>query len=199
MPKQFEFLAEGILKAVEVIDGLDAKVNTAASRAVNKTLDHARAELARDMESQLAFPTGYLMPSKGRFVVAKRASPTSLEGAIRGRDMPTSLARFAKGGTPQSTRKAGEVVVGVKRTSTKRMKGAFLVNLRNGNLGLAIRLPKGVTPSKAYKPRRLGNSGTWLLYGPSVDQAFRMVLETGVPESDAAAYLEIEFLRLMGL
>jgi hypothetical protein len=121
---------------------------------------------------------------------------------ITGRHRPTSLASFARGARtigPRRTAVSLEVQPGIVR----RLKGAFFVRLRAGNTdtgpgntGLAIRLPAGKVPDRAYKPKLMGKN-LWLLYGPSIDQVFDDVAND--ISSDAANYLEAEFLRLMGL
>jgi hypothetical protein len=54
------------------------------------------------------------------------------------------------------------------------------MRLRNGNLGLAIRLPIDKTPDKTYSARPFTvnggqPTGVWLLYGPSVNQVLNGV------------------------
>lgn len=81
------------------------------------------------------------------------------------------------------------------------MERAFLMRLKAGNsietksnLGLAVRTAKGKRPDKAYKPVKVSEN-LWLLYGVSVDQAFRTAREKVRPEAEA--YLEAEFNRLL--
>ena len=134
-----------------------------------------------DIESQVAFPNGYLK-TDGRLSVTRKARQDSLEAVITARDRPTSLARFAAGQTPESTRKGG-VTVQVKRGKNTHMKRAFMVRLKNGNIGLAVRLKQGETlANKSYgKPVMLAKN-VYLLYGPSVDQVFQTVAEESLPE-----------------
>lgn len=132
--------------------------------------------LRKDVESQINFPSGYLN-QQNRLGVTRRASESSLEAVITARDRATSLARFAKGQTPAGTRGKG-VRVEVKRGNAKLLKKAFLVNLKNGNLGLAVRLKPGesLRNKNEGKPVKFGKN-TYLLYAPSVDQVFRSVAE----------------------
>ena len=75
------------------------------------------------------------------------------------------------------------------------MGRAFVMELRGGNRGLAIRTD-GSKPRGAYKPKPIGKN-LFLLYGPSVDQVFRTVSEDVAP--DVADELEVEFNRLLDL
>jgi len=183
--------------AIEGLDDIDfdtapAKVRKLAARAVNWTARRYRTVSAREMRDQIAFPARYLTGAQaGRLRVSRFASEASLEAAITGRDRPTSLARFVKGArTPQ--RKSPTVEVGTGHRV--KMNRAFLVSLRNANIGLAVRLREGErVENKKVMVRMSGN--LYLLYGPSVDQVFRSVSED--VSEDAAADLENEFLRLV--
>lgn len=190
MSDDYVVVVEG-LRSLEDIENLDAEILTKARQAINKTVDRTRTAADKDMRSQINFPARYL---GDRLTVTRRASGTSLQAVISGRDRPTSLARFATNRN-QKPGKAG-VNVKVDASATKRMARAFLIKLRNGNLGLAVRLKPGesLTNSRAAV---LMSKGLYLLYGPSVDQVFQSVAEDQEPK--AAEYLEREFLRLMDL
>ena len=70
------------------------------------------------------------------------------------------------------------------------MGKAFLVKLKNGNMGLATR-DKALI-DRAYKPVML-DRGVYLLYGPSVDQVVRTVAEDALPNIGDKVF--DEFLR----
>lgn len=173
------------LKGLGDLDSLEADINDYARESINEAVRYGRKLAADQMEKETAFPRGYLTGDNGRLSVARYASNQKLEGVIRGRDRPTSLARFVVG-SPKISKKG--VDVKVNPGSIKKLEGAFLVKLRNSNLGLAVRSSK--PPKTAYKPKQLGN-GLWLLYGPSVDQVFREIRSGLVP--DIAAHLEDTF------
>lgn len=142
--------------------------------AINQVAERdGLALLKRDMREQVDFPNGYL--EGGRLKVVRRAARGSLEAVIRGRDRATSLARFARGQSPGNTKGRG-VRVTVRGGRTQTLKKAFLVNLRNGNTGLAVRLKAGDTLRNSQAAVRLADN-VYLLYGPSVDQVFRGVAE----------------------
>ena len=165
----------------------------AAVMSINQVVERDGLAMMRsDINSQVAFPTGYLK-NDGRLSVTRRAREGSLEAVITARDRPTSLARFTSGQTPASTRKGG-VTVEVKRCKTVHMKNAFLVNLKNGNLGLAVRLKPGESLANKTngKPVMLAKN-VYLLYGPSVDQVFQTVAEESLPE--LGTMVSKEFLR----
>lgn len=146
----------------------------AMGTAINQVADRdGLALLKSDMRDQVDFPPGYL--ENGRLKVVRRAAKGSLEAVIRGRDRATSLARFARGQNPGNTRGRG-VRVTVRGGRTQTLKNAFMVTLRNGNTGLAIRLKDGESPKFTQGAVKLANN-VYLLYGPSVDQVFRGVAE----------------------
>ncbi|MCQ4311691.1 phage tail protein [Pseudomonas stutzeri] len=182
------------LSSLSDIQNLDEKILLRARQAINRTTDRTRTRSDREIRKQVAFPARYL---SSRLTVSKKASGRSLEAVITGRDRPTSLARFAKNKDIGAARRKGGVSVSVGPGQTRFMSGAFLMQLRGGNLGLAIRLKEGESMRNKRKMTRVGK-GLYLLYGPSVDQVFRSVAdEHAAPE--AADYLEREFIRLMEL
>lgn len=146
--------------------------------AINETVEREGMTLIKkDMRDQVVFPAGYL--EGDRLSVRRKATRGSLEAVIRGRDRPTSLARFAPGQTIGNTRNRG-VRVTVEKGKTQVMRRAFLIGLRNGNTGLAVRLRPGerLRNSQGAVEFTQNNgqpTGIWLLYGPSVDQVFEGV------------------------
>jgi hypothetical protein len=188
------------LSAMRGLDSIPKDVTLAAMRAVNKATDRARTSSSKLMREQVDFPARYLSGQDGRLEITQRATEGNLEAAITGRFRPTSLARFARSGTPGKNGVRVEVAPGF----AKLMRRAFLIRLRAGtadldtksNLGLAIRLKPGETIQNKKKAVQLKN-GLVLLYGPSVDQVFRTVASDVAPET--ADFLEAEFLRLMEL
>ena len=145
------------------------------------------------MYSEVNFPSGYI--NKDRLSVTKMARPDDLSLKVTGRDDATSLARFMTGKTKSGLK------VKVAKNGGAELKGAFLVNLRNNNRGLAVRVSKGQTAlrnSTGAKPLTRGRtspseSRVFLLYAPSVDQVFR-----GVAYDKGDEYLtmmETEFFR----
>lgn len=184
------------------------KVIRAAVQAINRTAERARTRAAREIGQQIAFPAGYLDPSAGRLKVGRKATRTELEAAVTARRRATSLARFATPGATPGSRTG--VQVQIKPGNTKALPKAFLLRLKSGtasletksNLGLAIRLKPGQKLAGAYaKP--MNQSGLYLLYGPSVDQALlSRQKESGVAVDileSTADFLNDEFQRLLGL
>lgn len=166
--------------------------NKAASMAINSVAGGSGLAIMRkDIETQVNFPRGYINDDK--LGVVRRASPTNLVAVIRARDRATSLARFASNRNPSLAR-GKPITVEVKRGKRTQLKKAFLVKLRNGNIGLAVRLKAGDT----LRNRTDGSSvklgkNTYLLYGPSVEQVFNNVAEARLP--DISDKITKEFLR----
>lgn len=183
------------LANLDAIDNISTRILKAARLAVNATTRRAQTASAKSMEQQVKFPRGYLTGSGGRLTIAKFASDTSLEASIVGRDRPTSLARFVVGGARapgQGTPRGGGLTVEVKPGLARRMPGAFIMKLKNNNLGLAVRSKQ--PPSMGAK---LIGSNLYLLYGPSVDQVFNKTREQIAGSMEA--FMDREFNRLLEL
>jgi hypothetical protein len=181
---------EGLSGVLDDLDGLPEKQRVAAVRAINKTADWARTAADRKMRQQVNFKASYL---QDRLKVTKYARGYDLTAEIRGRDRPTSLARFI---TRESKGKG--VAVAVKPGVARFLRRSFVIKLRGAsgqlsNRGLAVRTDGG-QPRGAYKPVRLSDT-LWLIYGPSVDQVFRTVADEIT--DDTGDRLESEFHRLM--
>jgi hypothetical protein len=193
MSNDYVIAVDGLAELKD-IENLDEAIVKAARQAINAAADRARTSSAKEMQRQINFPARYL---NERLRVAKRASGMKLEATIAGRDRPTSLARFAKSTSASAARKKGGVSVQVNPGETKFMQGAFLMQLRGGNTGLAIRLKEGESVRNKKYMTKVGK-GLYLLYGPSINQVFRTVAEEQTAP-EAAAFLEQEFLRLLDL
>ncbi len=200
---------------VVIVEGLDdlsltedseEKIRRAAARALNQTAKFARADAADEMRRAYNFPGSYLDPSKGRLVLGKAATSSILETMVVGRKRATSLGRFIV--SSNGINKQG-VIIEMLKGRKRELKEAFPVSLRQGdgagggNLGLAVRTKDGKKPENAYKPIELYSKsangkkrgGAWLLYGISVNQAFRYSKELTADRS--ALFLESEMMRLL--
>jgi hypothetical protein len=161
------------------------------------------ARFRKAIEDQVDFGPGYL--TTDRLGIVSKARNEDLKVVVVGRQRATSLARFAKGQTPESTKGQG-VTVRVKPGRPQALRSAFLVRLRQGggnndgyNLGLAVRLKPGETIRNTTKAVQLDNN-VYLLYGPSVDQIFRDVAidETPAVLEEIGNEFFRQFFRLIG-
>lgn len=168
------------------LESLDKDTTLNIVRSLNTTVTRFRKQSADDMRQEVAFSASYL---RNKLTVTKKATQSSLEAVISGRDRPTSLARFVTRG---KVRQPG-VTVDVEPGKPKELEGAFLIELKNGNRGLAVRLKAGQSIRNSRAAKKLSNN-VYLLYGPSVDQVFKGVAGDEAPK--ALAFLEREFLRL---
>lgn len=198
-------VATGLRDMQRFFEELPEIAEQAAVYAINDTVQReGLTVLKRDMRDQVEFPPGYL--EGDRLKPTRFASRGRLEAVIRGRDRPTSLARFAQGQTPENTGGAGRRVkvrnatgeagvrVRVNRNNTEHLQRAFLIRLKNGNIGLAVRT-SAPNLRKSQKAVEL-EPGLFLLYGPSVDQVLR-----GVATDRADDILDLvssKFLRQFG-
>lgn len=168
--KSYAVFVEGLV-GFGALDNLDDKITRNLVDSVNATLKEGKRLAAREMEDQVNFPRGYLTGENGRLSIAQFATRNDMLGVLRGRDRPTSLARFITGGARTTGARRGGVNVEVTPGIVKPFKTAFLMRLRSNTLGLAIRTRDHKPPTSAYKPKEIA-PGLWLLYGPSVDQVF---------------------------
>lgn len=192
---------EGPKSAAGFAEDLRDKVDRNIPKAINKTRDRARKMAAEQIRREVAFPASYLAPGGQRLRGGRVASVSNPEATVVAQDNPTSLARFIVGSVRKG--KPG-VTLMIEPGKKAELPRAFVVNLNTngdtkGNLGIAVRTSSGAKPSKAYRPRKLA-AKAWLLYGPSVGQSFRTLLNDD-PEYIASleTFLEAEFLRLMAL
>lgn len=200
MTKSFEFIIQG-LEGFELTEGLEQRIVTAARITVNQALTKARLAASEQVQDQVNFPANYFKGANSRIKIVSKASNNNLEGIIRGKARPTSLASFAL--SPAATK---GVSVRVKPGKTRLLPGAFFIKLKAGqssidarfNLGLAVRTSGG-KPRAAYKPTKIGKN-LYLLYGPSVDQVLGGKNGVAVQITpEIQNYMQVEFIRLLNL
>lgn len=198
-----EVFAEGFDDLEAFFNAAPAAANEAMRMALNDTSDGlAKRKAQEGIEEQVNFPSKYV---KDRIGLAKRATNNDLEVIIRGRDRPTSLARFVSGGARSGMRGDIRVRVNAKGGGRTIRKG-FIVDLKGqsgdgSNLGLAVRLKPGETMrntrgAKVFKTDKYGSIA--LLYGPSIDQVFDQVAGDITPDVERAVTAEFfrQFERL---
>lgn len=184
----------------------------ALSLAINDSARFAKRIASEQIRREIAFPPGYLEQNE-RLSVKTFASPDRLTAAIAGRGRATSLLRFAKGSpTVESTRGRNGRQKGTNATGvdfmvvpgrTSRISGAFVVRLNAGksftqdnyNLGVAVKAENGGFPIylNKYKVVQQAGKAFYVLYGPSVAQAFEIVAPKVAPE--VASKMADEFMR----
>jgi hypothetical protein len=188
---------------LDQLERFPREASKAAKLAINDTLDHGRTMAKRQIMSEVNLPASYLdgKSSEGRRLATRKVVRLGQEisGSIIGRRRPTSLYRYEARQLYAPAQKGGRkkqgVSVKVDRT-TKRIPKAFIMNLKGGNHGVAIRLPKGQKPNRRWNGKPLYKNNTqnvYLLYGPSVNQVFDDVAEEIRPELNT--YLGREFQR----
>lgn len=167
-----DIIARGLSDMQQYFEQFPRIAAEAAAMAINEvSAGVGLTAIRRDMRSQIEFPAGYI--EGDRLKVQSRATANNLEAIIRGRDRPTSLARFAQGQTLSNTR-GRPLQVKVKRGNPRLLKRAFMVKLKNNNMGIAVRLKEGEELEKTDGAIQLADN-VYLLYGPSVEQVFRGV------------------------
>lgn len=148
----------------------------AAVFAVNDGSVFARRLSSKEIRDQVNFSAGYLLDD-GRLTITKKARGDDIEAVVRGRNRPTSLARFASTAVSFGRKRRGIRVKVARGGGGATMKRAFFVKLRSGknsdnfNVGLAIRTADGKPPKNTRGATPIFD-GAFLLYGPSVAQVF---------------------------
>ena len=172
----------GFADLIKRFSRIEGDADLAAVLAVNHGAAKARTMGAEQIYEEINYPRGYL--NKDRLTVAQRARKGDMQAVVRGRDRPTLLSRFSRGRVKFGRQQRGNVRVEVKPGRTQQLDNAFFMRLRNDNLGLVVRVKKGETlrHSRGAKPIGGPGSGLWLLYGPSVNQAFQGVARDIVEE-----------------
>lgn len=184
--------ATGLKEAARFFEELPDIAEQATVLALNQVAGRdGLALIRRDMRAEVDFPKGYLEQSD-RLGVVRKARKGALSAVIRGRDRATSLARFVASGQRPETTRGQALRVTIKPGSPVTLKRAFLIKLRGGNMGLAVRLKPGETVRNSDRAVKLGDS-LFLLYGPSVDQVFRGVANDDA--DDIALMVENQFYR----
>lgn len=158
----------------------------AAQLAINDSARFAQRVGAKQILDEINYPKSYLRGEDNRLSITQFATRGNLEAVVAGRDRATSLARFSS--TKVKFGRQHGVRVQVKAKGAARdLPNGFFMQLRNGNVGLAVRVRKGERLRKSRAAVDMGN-GVFLLYGPSVDQAFQGVAADVVDSvSDNAA------------
>jgi hypothetical protein len=191
--------AIGLVETQKYFEQAPEIARSAARLAINQTAERKGVKAARDaMMAQVAFPPGYL--DAPRFGLTQRATDSNLVAVIRGQFTPTPLGRFAGAARAAFVRgrgrRGGGVTVQIKPGHSVTLPRAFLLTLRNGNIGLAIRLKPGEILANTIGAKLITSgplAGLALLYGPSVDQVFRTVAADITPA--VLDDLQTEFLR----
>lgn len=193
------FESVGLQQTIDAIKRLPQRTSAASAYAINRAITVTRADAAQQMQRQLNFPKNYLGNANdpnARLAITEKATADKQEGKISARRRATSLSRFATFGSDGRS-----VFVAVKGGKTPELlKGAFPIRLRAGtsadgdafNRGIAYRAKKGEVLTGSRAARQIAN-GLYLLYGPSVDQAFQTVIPSLT--DDAITTLKSEFFR----
>lgn len=196
-------IADALKDITEYFEALPEIATKAMVIAVNETARDSEVDFRDEMRKQISFPRNYLRGN--RFGVTRKATRGAIEATISARDRPTSLARFAGNATPENSRgKALTLRVKAAGRAVKMVRqdgkpSAFLVRLKNNNVGLAVRLRPGEQLANSTGAVQLANN-LYLLYGPSVDQVFQDVADKGTPEVQRIATQKFfrQFARLSG-
>jgi hypothetical protein len=169
-------------QARKFVQGTIKAAEKAQFRAVNRVTSKFRTAASKAIRGQVRLPAAYVNEN---LTITQKATEQRPEAVISGRKRPTRLARYgakqlaraasgARGdqlrGIASGKKQAGVSVSVSRRSSRKKMRGAFLLPLKNsGVMGVFVRTGSG-------------RGDIEHLYGPSVDQVFRGVRRELKPE-----------------
>lgn len=177
--------------AVELEQGLPKKTGVVARQVLNAGARRGRSQMVRITREQLNLPAAYVREQTSVATASDR-----LVASVTARKRSVQLRRFDarqaySGRTQSGQRRHAGVTVRVKRGGSREtLPGAFLVKLRRGNEGLAIRDRRGGRYAT-------GNRRFEVLYGPSVDQVTRTFRPRIV--ADLQGYVQAELQRRIAL
>lgn len=179
----------GLDKFEEMIRKLGQTGGTASVLAINDTALFARRLGSAAIRKELNLPLGYILGNR-RLAITKYAKDSDPEATVTGEDRATSLARFSNSPRRFGRQRIPPRVKVLAGSGNQPMRGAFFLNLRGNNVGIAVRLKPG---ERVRNKRQMSGTsgGLYLLYGPSVGQAFRSAIERELP--NISDYLEARF------
>jgi len=168
--------------ARKFIRGTIKAAGKAQFRAVNRVASKFRTASSKAIRGQVRLPASYVNEN---LTINQKATERNPTAVISGRKRPTRLARYgakqlalaagsARGdrlrGIPSGKKQAGVSVSVSRQGGRKKMRGAFLLPLKNsGVMGVFVRTGSGKKDIEH-------------LYGPSVDQVFRSVRDDLKPD-----------------
>ena len=197
---QFEQTVIGLDQVEALTKSFPEITRKAASLAINDSARRARSMSKKEIMKQVAFKSSYLGGERSsRLSITDYAKENNLQAKISGRFEPTSLVQFLQNKSSMLGNPGKGFVVGKGKARLRIKPGgitavdqAFLLRLKNGNMGFAVRSETGNIHGST-KQYRIGKTNLFLLYGPSVNQVFNTVREdVSVP---VAGYLAGEFDR----
>jgi hypothetical protein len=150
----------------------------AASMALNETAQYARRITSAEIRKEIALRQGSI---SARIRVRRTASPNDLEAIVSAEDRATSLANYSNSPRQFGRQKRSPRVKVLSSGANQPMRGAFWIRLRGNNVGIAVRLKAGERVRNKNKMSSVGR-GVYLLYGPSIGQAFGSQARKMVPQ-----------------
>ena len=170
----------GLTRAANVIP-TEKQIATAAYRAINRVNRQDLTRIKKDIGQILNLKAGYIAGK----LRERKANSTDLEASVSAEKRGILLSRFPHRQLYRSRkgkrRPAGISVKVLKRGRAQKMRGAFLVPLRNGNgQGIAVREGRSRYPIR-------------VLHGPSISQVFDQIRDGLAPE--VQRQLEARFLH----
>jgi hypothetical protein len=150
----------------------------AASMALNETAQYARRITSAEIRKEIALRQGSI---SARIRVRRTASPNDLEAIVSAEDRATSLANYSNSPRQFGRQKRSPRVKVLSGGANQPMRGAFWIRLRGNNVGIAVRLKAGERVRNKNKMSSVGR-GVYLLYGPSIGQAFGSQARKMIPQ-----------------
>lgn len=158
------------------LQGTSAKINSAASNAINRAATQGRTDGVNAIVDKYTLDKNYV---SARIAVVSRASPTNLNAVIQSATRATLLDRF------QSATVSGGVKVRVRRSGgNKTINGAFRVKNLKGSLTTGIAMTNANAARYyadvglsvlAAKVKSKPEKGIHVLHSMSINQIFNTI------------------------
>lgn len=189
-------VTRGLDRFAEMIRKAGRVGDQAASMGLNDTAEYARRLTSAQIRKEINLRAGNV---NARVRVRRTASPNDLEAIVSAEDRATSLANYSNSPRRFGRQRLPPRVKVLSSSSNAPMRGAFWIRLRGNNEGIAVRLKAGERVRNKRKMSSIGK-GVYLLYGPSVGQAFHSQAQKALPQiSDyAEARVAHHLARLIG-
>lgn len=195
---------EGLDDLADTFEQFPQQAAEAARRAVNYAADRFARRTANGIKSELNLGSTQLYNAsnpRGSRIKVRRATMDVLTATVSASSAPMLLSNFATNIPRGRGRgvKAVSPIVMVSPGSSQKLNNAFYVQAKNGTWLIAVRLKPGESlrnkKSGRTYPLRKGDPSTSVLYGPSLDQAFRVKADDNL--SQIGTDVRSEFLRQM--
>lgn len=202
----FRVTTEGLDDLAQDFEDFPKQSARAAQIAVNYAADRFARRSSDKIQKNLRLGSSAVYNASNQRKSGIRVSPAKLDtltAVVSASSAPLPLSKYATNAPNGRPPRGLSPIVAVKPDSRQTMAGAFFVRVKNGSVLIALRLKPGETVRRRTSgrtyPLRKGDNSVVTLYGPSLDQAFRVEAEEFLPQisNDVRAEFTRQLTRLL--